>query len=141
MICVGKEGDHEIPCGLDLRGQTGIGELASVIKGAKLFIGIDSLPMHVAQTFDVPGVCFFGSIDPSLRIVSDNLTAVTADDLACLGCHHRKPAPSVVTNVCETVTLDCVDLVSVEKMWEAIRGKLHVDAIHNVSPELRMAKP
>lgn len=134
VVCVGKKGDHEIPCDADFRSKTTIAELASIIQGANLFIGIDSFPMHVAQTFNVPGVAFFGSIDPKLRIVSDNLTAVTAENLGCLGCHHRKPAPSVVTNTCETVTLDCVDLVSVETMWKAIKEKLYANPVHDMSP-------
>lgn len=131
VVCVGR-GDHLVPCDLDLRNKTTIAELASVIKNAKLFVGIDSFPMHVAQTFNTPSVCFFGSIDPKLRIISTNTKAVMAPNLKCLGCHHRKPAPSVVTNTCETITLDCIDKVTVEMMWKEIEGKLSANDIHDL---------
>jgi GT2 family glycosyltransferase len=132
VVCVGR-GDHLVPCDLDLRNKTTIAELSHVIKNTYLFVGIDSFPMHVAQTFNIPSICFFGSIDPKLRLTSKNITAITASNLECLGCHHRKPAPSVVTNTCETVTLDCIDKVTVEMMWKAIKDKLNVNNIHNMS--------
>jgi len=124
VVCVGSKGNKSVPCDVDLVGKTSISELGSVIKGAKLFVGIDSFPMHVAQTFDVPGACFFGSIDPSKRLFSNNITPITAKGLECLGCHHRKPTPSVVTNICETATLDCIDMVNVEQMWETVQSQL-----------------
>jgi len=132
VVCVGK-GDHLVPCDLDLRNKTTMAELAYIIKNSHLFVGIDSFPMHVAQTFNVPSVCFFGSINPALRVMSENIKGITAPDLPCLGCHHRKPAPSVVTNTCETVTVDCIDKVTVGMMWEAIKEKLDVDNIHDLS--------
>ncbi len=126
VVCVGK-GDHLVPCHFDLRNKTSIAELATIIKNAKLFVGIDSFPFHVAQTFDVPTVCFFGSILPESRIISDKVTAVSANTLACIGCHHRKPAPSVVTNMCETKNLDCINLVTIDMMWKAIESKLNAN--------------
>lgn len=121
LICVGTLSDTEVTCDLDLRGKTNIQELAYVIKNAQLFVGIDSFPMHVAQTFDVPGVCFFGSIDPKTRIISKKMTSVVASNLKCLGCHHRKQAPCVVTSSCETQFLDCINQVSVAQMMERIQ--------------------
>ena len=120
-ICVGSNRDNQVSCDLDLRGKTGVPELAHVIKNAKLFIGIDSFPMHVAQTFDVPGVCFFGSIIPETRLISKNMKSVVAKNLACLGCHHRQIAPCTVTSVCETEFLDCINQVSVSQMMEKIK--------------------
>lgn len=126
VICVGGGGDHKVPCDLDLKGKTDLKQMAYVISKAKLFVGIDSFPFHVAQAFHVPAVTFFGSIKPELRIYRDNVRAVTADGLRCLGCHHKRPAPSTVTNVCKTETLDCVNLVGIEtfmkKVEEALNG-------------------
>lgn len=45
---------------MDLRGKTTVHQLASVIKNAKLHIGIDSSPMHMAAAFNVPLVAIFG---------------------------------------------------------------------------------
>lgn len=127
VTCIGRGGDNLVP-GTDMRGKTSIPELAGIIKKAKLFIGIDSFPMHIAQTFDIPGICFFGSIDPSLRIYSPAMSGLKAD-IPCIGCHHRRPTPSTVTATCETGTLDCVKMVSVEQMWRGIQKLLDVNAI------------
>ncbi len=120
IICVGTLKDHKVPCDRDLRGQTNIQQLASIIKGSAFFIGIDSFPMHVAQTFNVPGVAFFGSILPQTRIIKTNMKGITAQNLGCLGCHHRKKPPVTSTTLCETQLMDCVNLVSVEQMMKGI---------------------
>lgn len=120
VICIGKEGDSLIPCSLDLRGKTTIQELASIIKKSELFLGIDSLPFHIAQAVNTPGLCFFGSIDPKLRIYKPNFKSIKANNLPCLGCHHRKPRPSVVTNICEIHNQSCINDVSVEMFWNQV---------------------
>lgn len=126
IVCVGTNSDNKtFSCDLDLRGSTTIGQLAHVIKHASLFIGIDSFPMHVAQVYDIPGVAFFGSITPSTRLISKNMTAVVADGVKCLGCHHRKSLPCPATTVCEVGVQECINGVSVDRMWKAINAKLN----------------
>ena len=124
VVVVGKYTESEIPCHLDTRGKTTVAQLAWVMKNAKAFVGIDSFPMHVAQAFDVPGISFFGCVLPSLRIYSSKMKGIVAQNLSCLGCHHRKSIPSTVTNQCETNTLDCIKKVTVEDMWSAIQNLL-----------------
>jgi ADP-heptose:LPS heptosyltransferase len=119
VVLVGN-GDYPIVNAMDLRNQTTIAELAYTIKNSKLFIGIDSFPMHVAQTFDVPGVCFFGSVNPDTRILSTKMHGITAKSLPCLGCHHRKPTPCTVTNICQIGHQDCIDQVTVDDMYQKI---------------------
>lgn len=120
IICVGDGHDRFVPCDVDVRKKTTVNQLATIIRDAKLFIGIDSLPFHIAQAVNTPGVVFFGSIKPETRIVNPNMTPVTAKNLACLGCHNRKPAPTFATNDCEAGTLICETDVSVDDMWEKI---------------------
>jgi hypothetical protein len=121
VVCVGGKSDHLVPCHIDLRGKTDIGQLAYVIQHSKLFIGIDSFPMHVAQTFNVPGVVFFGGILGRNRLLRDNIVSVSAD-VPCLGCHHKKPQPCLVTNDCDR-HLACIDL-SVGNFWQVVETKL-----------------
>lgn len=120
IVCVGTKGDHKVTCDLDLRGETSIHEMAYVMQKSKMFVGIDSFPMHVAQAFDTPGVCFFGSVRPETRIISTKMHAIVAEGVKCLGCHHRQPIPCTVTNVCSNVTMDCSNLVSVEAMLKKV---------------------
>jgi GT2 family glycosyltransferase len=123
VTCVGTKGDYLVPCDVDLRGNTSIKQLAHVIKNSKLFVGIDSMPMHVAQAVRTPGVCFFGSIIPSTRIYRDNMYPITAN-IACLGCHHRKPVPCVLTNTCEIKDQQCISLITVDMMVDKILNVL-----------------
>ncbi len=127
IVTVGSGGDGKITCDLDLREKTNIHQLAKVIARAKLFVGIDSLPMHIAQAVNTPGICFFGCINPETRILKSNMLGVTADKLSCLGCHHRKPIPCVVTSHCETGTLDCENLVTVDNMLNAIEKLISIN--------------
>jgi ADP-heptose:LPS heptosyltransferase len=45
---------------VDLRGKTNYQELAYVLKNSSLHVGIDSFPMHVCASFNVPLVAIFG---------------------------------------------------------------------------------
>jgi len=47
------------PC-LDLSGQLSVKELGALAARAKLFIGVDSMPMHLAAAMGVPVVALFG---------------------------------------------------------------------------------
>ena len=46
---------------IDMRGKLSYRQTAYVISKARLFIGIDSYPMHIAGIFDIPMVVTFGS--------------------------------------------------------------------------------
>lgn len=62
-----------IPCALDLRGRgvTTMHQLAAVLARCGLFVGVDSCPMHVAQSMGVPTVGLFGCTTASL-IMTDS---------------------------------------------------------------------
>lgn len=121
IVVVGGKEDHKPAiCDLDLRGKTTIQQLATVIKKASFFVGIDSLPMQIAQVFDKKGVVFFGSIKPETRLFAKNLKPVSAKNLKCIGCHHRQPTPCIATVSCEIGVQDCVLNVTVDNFWEEI---------------------
>lgn len=45
---------------IDLRGQLSLEELGAAIRGATVFFGVDSVPMHMAAALGTPGVALFG---------------------------------------------------------------------------------
>lgn len=124
VVCVGRKGDNKVTSHLDLRGNTTFAQLGYVIQNARLFVGIDSCPMHIAQTFNVPGVAFFGCIDPLTRLYNDSIVPITAKGLECIGCHHRKMPPVTSTNFCENGSLDCVGKVTIDNFWNKIEELL-----------------
>ncbi len=63
VVLVGSA-DVGIPSDLDLRGKTSLMQLVAAIQRAKLFIGLDSFPMHAAQAVGTPTIGLFGVTDP-----------------------------------------------------------------------------
>jgi ADP-heptose:LPS heptosyltransferase len=120
IVCVGSKKDNFVPSDVDVRNGTTVGELATIMRDAKAFIGVDSFPFHIAQAMQTPAVVFFGSVDPKTRIINDNVQAVVAKELPCLGCHSRKTGITYCTDVCETGDQACISRVSVDDMWRAL---------------------
>lgn len=54
--------------GVDLMDKTSLLELATIMGQAKAVVGMDSGPIHLAFTTDVPVVCGFTTVAPELRI-------------------------------------------------------------------------
>lgn len=125
IVCVGTSSDHKPLCtDVDLRDQTSTAQLATIIKNAHFFVGTDSFPMVIAETFKKNGVSFFGSILPETRLINNTIKAVSASDLKCIGCHHRKSLPCCATTTCEMGVQECVTGISVERMWSEIKKAL-----------------
>lgn len=124
VVCIGQGADRKIEGAIDLRSRVNLYEMAWIIKNASYFIGIDSMPMHVAQVLETPGSVFFGSIDPKLRLFRDNMHGLTAPNVACLGCHHRRQPPCTSLNFCETKTFDCETKLTFEMAWEKIKERI-----------------
>lgn len=61
IVVVGQSEDMFYDDCVDYRGSTTYNQLAYIIKRSSCHIGIDSLPMHLAASFDVPCVAIFGS--------------------------------------------------------------------------------
>lgn len=122
VVEVGINADSDLPSAdLRLKGKTNVFQLASVIKNCQYFFGIDSFPMWIAQTFKKSGVCFFGCVDPSLRLINDRIKPVQAEGLSCLGCHHEQSIPCVGTNLCKTGTHNCEKEITVNIFWDKIK--------------------
>jgi len=121
IVVVGGPNDWLLPCDLDMRGKTNPQELATVMKEAAFFVGMDSMPMHMAQIFDVPGVVFFGSIKPELRLTGSKLHPINADQLPCIGCHHNNRPPSMGTSACARGDLACETEITVDMFYNKIK--------------------
>jgi hypothetical protein len=82
--------DFEYPgFGVDLRNQTTLTELATIMKKSKVVFGLDSGPLHLAFTTDTPVIAGFTNVDPALRIPPRNAgcqTVVVQPSLDCRFC-------------------------------------------------------
>jgi len=96
-VLVGNQATPAIKVDMDLRNLTTVHKLYSLFKRAKFFVGIDSLPMHLAVAANIPVTAVFGCISPEYRLPPGDpkFRGVTADGVECLGCHHLLPSPRV----------------------------------------------
>jgi lipopolysaccharide heptosyltransferase II len=70
----------------DLTGKTDLKELCYLLKGASLFVGVDSGIMHLASSLDTPVVGIFGPTDPSLIGPQNERSTVVREEMECSPC-------------------------------------------------------
>jgi ADP-heptose:LPS heptosyltransferase len=103
---------------VDLAGKIDLRSLVTVLKGAKLFVGIDSGVMHMASALDIPTVAVFGPTDPAYVGPQNRRSAVVRKDLPCspcclrVKCQHRRCMEEIgvqdVMDACRRVLSDHV---------------------------------
>ena len=99
-----------------LSGCLNLRELAAAIDGAKLFIGVDSVPMHMAAALDKPQVALFGpSHLARWRPYSERATVIWAGDFGPL------PHPDSINTDDETRLLEAIPT---DAVWQAVQAKL-----------------
>ncbi|MDO4878712.1 MAG: putative lipopolysaccharide heptosyltransferase III, partial [Neisseria sp.] len=99
-----------------LDGTLNLRELAAAIEGAQLFIGVDSVPMHIAAALDKPQVALFGPTRlENWRPYSDRATVIWAGDYGEL------PHPE---NVDTEDGRTLLAAIPPEAVWQAVKEQL-----------------
>ncbi|QEY25528.1 putative lipopolysaccharide heptosyltransferase III [Neisseria zalophi] len=99
-----------------LSGVLNLRELAAAIDGAKLFIGVDSVPMHMAAALDKPQIALFGpSWVSRWRPYSDKATVIWAGDFGDL------PHPDSINTADSKRWLS---KIPVDAVWYAVKERL-----------------
>ena len=124
VVLVGDQRLPPFPGVIDLQHKANKRQLATILRQARFFIGIDSFPMHLAQAIGTPGLAFFGSVRPELRLFSTTMSSIQARHLPCLGCHHRNCAYNRITDDCVRGDRACEEQLGVDVVWEAVQAKL-----------------
>lgn len=77
--------------GIDLRNKTTIEELATIFRYARAVCGVDSGPIHLAGTTDIPIICGYTSVAPEHRIPTRHKgkTYTITAPIECIGCESR----------------------------------------------------
>jgi len=109
-------GAHRAPT-VDLSGKLSLKELAALTSRARLFVGVDSAPMHMAAAMGTPVVAIFGPSGdrewgpwgPGHRVVA----SVTHDCRPCgrAGCDDSKVSECLTTLPVRQVLAACEDLL------------------------------
>jgi hypothetical protein len=66
-------------------------EVMSLIYHCKLFIGLDSGPSHIAASFRIPSVIFFGSVNPEYRHLDRVNKVFLQSPCPFAHCYHELP--------------------------------------------------
>lgn len=116
VLLVGTPGPS-LPNFMDLRGKTDFHELAAFLSYCKLFVGVDSFPMHVATAMGTPTVGLFGASDP--RYILANRFSARQEPVMgatdCAGARHRVAGQTYVD--CDGA---CMRSISVDDVSAAI---------------------
>jgi heptosyltransferase II len=108
--------DKQLPQNaLNLIGKTKLNELCALIARSKITVGNDSGTMHLANALDVPVVGIFGSGDATRTrpYLEEKARIVDSPPLHCKPCYDE---------FCKT--LECMELIPVDGVWNAVRELL-----------------
>jgi lipopolysaccharide heptosyltransferase II len=84
-------------------------QLIALIHHARLFIGSDTGPTHIASCLGIPTVAIFGPKDPAIYAPYDKNASVVRKDLPCSPCEKR---------TCRHVV--CIDSISPDDVFDAV---------------------
>ena len=106
-----------------MAGKTTIGQAPALIEQCTLFISNDSGLMHMAAAVKTPVVAIFGPTDPAKNAPFGDGHSVVRKDISCNPCTHYDK------DVCNSP--DCLSVISVDDVMEAIESKLAVLLLAN----------
>ena len=95
--------------------RTELPELAALVRQARLVVGGDSAPLHLAVACGAPVVALFGPTDPARLGPTDPADRVVVRRLECSHCHRR---------TCPLGTNECLDSISPDDIVRAAIARL-----------------
>lgn len=103
--------------GVDLRNQTSISELASIMSQAIAVCGMDSGPIHLAGTTKTTIICGYTSVSPEYRIPirTTGKTYSIVPEIECIGCESRWATSYWNFENCYLQHAMCCSLITADK--------------------------
>lgn len=96
---------------VNLVGQTSLEQLIAVISKARVCVGPDSGPAHIAAALNVKYVSLFGPTDPQRVAAYGMEPYVIRSAVGCSPCNRK---------VCPGLNKICMRLISAERVWEVM---------------------
>lgn len=119
-IAIGAADSPDCGCDESITGETTPQQLYAVARLSSLFVGVDSMPQHIASAADVPSVVLFGATDPKcIMRQAPHLVAVQASrkNADCVGAHGRRKK-AVTESPCDGA---CMKAITVDMVLSGIR--------------------
>jgi len=113
---------ESLPEGVNLLNKTTILEMASIMAKSRAVVGMDSGPIHVAGTTDVPIVCGFTNVAPEHRIPirEKGVFIPVVPDEECRHCQSRWCLNYHDFGYCYFKHANCVKQMTAEKFIKAL---------------------
>ncbi|MEE8575287.1 MAG: glycosyltransferase family 9 protein, partial [Thermodesulfobacteriota bacterium] len=111
---------------VNLAGKTTIRDLAAITKGAAIFVGNDSAPMHISYAVGTPTIALFGPTDWKTWHPLGEKHMVFVKDVECSPCGH--------TSDCDKGEENCMRLITVSEVRQGVEMML-VEKEHSESIE------
>lgn len=115
LMQVGTPMDPLISGAQDLRGQTSLADMTAILEQARLFIGLESGPMHIAAAVGTPSVIIYGGRTRPWETGYPWHWHVADTTIPCAGCALNTGCPYDVK---------CMEGISVEAVWETVERAL-----------------
>jgi len=111
-----------LPDGIDLLNKTSILEMASIMSLSRAVVGLDSGPIHVAGTTDVPIVCGFTNVAPEHRypIRDKGIFIPVVPDLPCSHCQSRWCLNYHDFGFCYFKHADCIKQMTADRFIKSL---------------------
>lgn len=118
-IAVGAEDSQLCGCDDSVTGQTTPQQLYALALRASLFIGLDSMPQHIASAANIPSVVLFGPTNPAAIVrPTHRIVPVFGDvnKVPCIGEHGRRKIAST-QSPCQS---ECINAITVQMVTNAV---------------------
>jgi len=91
---------------VNLAGKTSIGELPAVLRGCRLFVGVDTAALHIAAAVGVPTVGIFGPSSPVSWAPRGEQHCIVSKNMPCVPCRQKGCQNSEKSRCLEALTLE-----------------------------------
>jgi ADP-heptose:LPS heptosyltransferase len=124
VVCIGTSQDGPllrqvtegvVPAPASLAGELPLGAVAALIQRARIYIGNDSGPMHIACAVGTPAVGLFGPTLPDRTGPLGNSGRGIVRPIDCRPCRMY-----FTRDGCERGHNYCMDLIQVDDVWAAV---------------------
>ncbi|MFC1513302.1 glycosyltransferase family 9 protein, partial [Thermodesulfobacteriota bacterium] len=100
----------------NLAGKTTMESLPCLLSFATLFVGVDSVGIHIAAAVGVPTVCLYGPSSPVTWAPRGKMHRVVQKDMSCVPCEQTGCQGSMKSR--------CLDDLSVEEVQAVVLNRL-----------------
>lgn len=128
-VQIGLYADYNLNCDFDLCGKTSIAETAELLYSARLFVGLEGFPMHLARAVDCPSVIVYGGrLKPWQIGYSCNINLVRGcpDEKHMInGCWRSRLCDHDMQCMRDITTIDVIN--GIIRMLDRDRNSLRID--------------